>query len=116
MGIGKSKSVWMSAGDMSGSLASTALRMENVSLAAIQAIYTGSPAGTLKLQGSCDPCEVGEVPTHWTDITGASTVVAAADSWIFNLTAPGFRWLRVVWTPSSGTGALTLNVQTKGGF
>lgn len=83
-------------------------------LAAIQLVYTGTPAGTFKLQASCDKGNIngGQARsstsqqagvTNWTDTSTNSGAISAAGSTLFNVADPGYQWLRVVWT-ASGTG------------
>lgn len=78
----------------------------------VQAVYTGTPAGSFKLQGSND---VGNIDaqseanqtvnvTNWTDIADSDVLVAAAGNFMINYQNCGFDWVRVVWT-ASGAGS-----------
>ncbi len=73
---------------------------------AIQAVVTGTPTGTFKLQGSCDPVELGPPPlvppTNWTDVANTSTAVTAAGSILWNLTDQMYNWVQIVYTDTSG--------------
>lgn len=92
-----------SAGAMTGTLTGSPILLKNVYLLSIQLYYTGSPVGTMKLQASCDPGDIA--PTHWTDVT--SVAVPTSDGFIFwNYPNVGWRYARVVYTFSSGSGTL----------
>lgn len=85
----------------------------------IQCVITGTAAGTLKLQGSADPVPDARftpaVPTNWTDIADSSEPVTGAGTVMYNYReCPGFNWVRVVYTSSSGTGTMTIRLNTKG--
>jgi len=95
------------AGDMSSAtLTSAWLPLANVTNVCVQAVYTGSPNGTLKLQASNDA-------SNATDISGKTIAIAAAGNGILELTSAGYAYLRVVYTKSSGTGSLTVTVNGK---
>jgi len=81
-------------------------------------VVTGdvTAAGTVKIQMSNDVCGYGNVaanftPTNWTDIASASVAVAsgvAANPIVINQMC--FRWIRAVYTRTSG-GSTTITVQ-----
>ncbi len=98
----------ISAGDMSlASLTSTTINLDFKLIVAIQAVYTGSPVGTLKLQGS-----IGG--TSWSDISGSSTAITTSGDVLYNITDIGYRYIRAVYTKTSGTGSLTVEINAKG--
>lgn len=67
----------------------------------IHADFSGSTlAGTLKLQSSNDN-------TDWVDVASSSQAVTSAASHMWNVTSAQYRYIRPVWTASSGTGTLT---------
>lgn len=74
--------------------------------------WTGTPTGTFKLQASNDFQNVDD----WEDVTGSSFAVAgAAGQLVFNYDTAPFRWIRVVYTATSGSGTLTkANLNQKG--
>jgi hypothetical protein len=95
---------------------------------AIQAIFSGSPTGTIKLQISCDnvavplqannnnPVENTDPAVNvvnWCDYSGSPQTISGAGIFIWNFFNPGYRWLRVVYTPSGGSGALTVQAVLK---
>lgn len=72
----------------------------------IQAVWTGTPTGTFKLQASCDPCNPYEpnqyVPINWTDIANSSAAVSAAGNFTWNIFWASYNWVRMVYTDGSG--------------
>jgi hypothetical protein len=79
----------------------------------IQAIYTGSPEGTLEVQASGDPTnKASEIDADsWIDI-GSDAVLAAGNS-LFNIRTPFYKWVRLVYTFTSGSGTLVSVVANK---
>jgi hypothetical protein len=112
--------VLLSGVDNSTAKNTAAVDLENMLGYAIQCIFTGSPMGTIKLQGSNDfnsdaNFNVGTfAPTNWTDISGASSDITTAGSVLFNANGAYYRWVRAVWTPGSSSGALTVELNSKG--
>lgn len=111
----------LGATSMGASVNSRGKEMSDVWVASIQAFWTGGSAdGTLKLQTSDDNVPVGTGANqsaqvvNWTDYTGSSTVVAGAGDFTWRLEAIGDKWIRVVYTRTSGTGTLTINFMGKG--
>lgn len=72
--------------------------------------------GELKLQASNDYLDsmddrVTASPT-WVDIDGSEIAVTGDIDQLWNVDSVGYRWARMVWTSTSGTG--TLNAQAHG--
>lgn len=88
----------------------------------IQGVITGTAAGTMKLQGSNDPVPDANfrqtavwTPTNWTDIADSAEPITGAGNIMYDFNhCPGYNWVRVVYTASSGTGTITLRLNTKG--
>lgn len=86
----------------------------------IQAIFTGSPVGTVKLQGSSDVAPDANFSAanfsviNWTDISGSSQSISSAGNVAWDISRTGFSWIRVVYTSSSGAGTITAQIFTKG--
>lgn len=74
-----------------------------VSKLSIQIVFTGSPTGTFKLQGSTD--RGYGTPSNWTDLSNMSSAVTAAGDIMW--TVEGVKWVRMVYTKTSGTGTIT---------
>jgi hypothetical protein len=110
--------------DLSASAASEAFYVGSIALFAVQVVASGggTPAGTFKLQASCDPglpsagtrtLQANGV-TNWTDISGASDAITDDGVSLFNVADPGYTFVRVVWTRTSGTGTGAIRVHVKG--
>lgn len=97
----------INAGDMSGNITSPSQQVTFMINACVQAVYAGSPTGTLKLQISNDN-------VNWTDYSGSSQAISAAGSFAYLLADIGYPWLRVVYTFTSGTGTLNVTINAKG--
>lgn len=88
----------------------------------IQAAITGTITGTMNLQGSDDfgtiqpggPDNGAPGVTNWSDITGSSTSIAGAGSAIWNAEGVFYKWVRVNYVATSGTGTITIRINTKG--
>lgn len=109
--------------DLSSSFESNAIYLGHAKFAAIQLVFTGTPQGSFKLQASNDKGGVqksteagrGDRVQNWTDVSGSMQNITESGNhmWAFELTP--FRWVRVVWTPTGGSGTLIkLQVNTKG--
>lgn len=107
---------------MNTTITSQAVPVVNMYGFAIQAVYTATPSGTLKLQASADPFNYASpvqppVPTNWTDVTDSSEPVSGAGVFIWNVTGVFYNYVRVVYTDSSGgtsTAVLTVTINGKG--
>ena len=107
---------------MSASFNSDPIRVENLVNAAIQAKFEGggAPTGTLKLQASSD---VGTDPgtgmsnvtvSNWTDLTGTSQAISASGDHMWTLQNMGYRWVRIVYTRTSGDDTFSARLNGKG--
>lgn len=115
------QTVLISAGDMSGNLTSNGIDLQQLGMGAIQAVWTGAPTGTLILQVSCDIvlASLGTNPsanvTHWSDYTSTSqALTGSAGDFTWNFYPSGYRWIRLKYTFTSGSGALTATFNGKG--
>lgn len=111
----------LTAGDASGNLTSDPVPLEYQYGISIQAVITGTAAGTLNLQGSNDFGNVppggpdrGQGVTNWTDIAGSSAPVTGAGTVTWNFQGVYYKWIRMVYTASSGTGTMSARANTKG--
>ncbi len=96
------------AGDMSqATLTSSSVDMTEFAIGAIQAVYTGSPVGTFKLQISNDN-------STFSDYTGSSNAITVAGDFMWNLVDAGYSYVRLVYTKTSGTGSVTAKAVAKG--
>lgn len=88
-------------------------------LAAQYVFSANTSAGTIKLQGSCDaykqPLPISsQLPVTWADVPSVTASVTAGAPGILSLNVVPYNWVRIVWTPSAGTGILTVNMVVKG--
>lgn len=111
----------ISACDMSGaSCISSGIDLQQIGTLSLQAVYTGAPVGTLKVQVSADNVQPSQTanPTanvvNWTDYTGSSVAISAAGNTLYNMTFAGYRWARLVYTKTSGTGTINATANGKG--
>lgn len=111
-----SNEVIVNAGDMSADINSNPTQIEWVFGYSIQCVMTDAPVGTLKLQASndFDPGRPNLAPTNWSDIANTSQAVNGAGIAFYNIPDSMYRWVRLVYTFTSGTGTLTARIQTKG--
>lgn len=113
--------VILSAGDASGDLNSSALYLDQMFGFAMAAVITGAPVGSLKLQGSVayGPrsnalTADGTTIPDWNDISGSTQAVTGAGEVTWNFNGTFYKWVRVVYTSTSGTGAITVTANAKG--
>lgn len=85
----------------------------------IQLVWTGTPTGTFKLQGSSDPILKGNPtsqnynPVNWTDIANSPYAVTAAGNYMWNVFDVAYNYVRVVYTDgSSGAATSVITVAT----
>lgn len=94
-------------GDMTGALTFGPEKLAQIYGYGIQANFSGSPAGTLKIQASIDG--VG-----WSDIPGSSFTVTGAGSFLWNVTSSNYLYVQMIWTPTSGSGTLSALAYIRG--
>lgn len=111
---------------MGATFASNGVDTGQIVLLSIQAVWTGSPVGSFKLQISNDDVPVAVEPNkpyaqnpssnvvNWTDYTGSTTAVSGAGDFMWNILESGYRWIRVVYTRTSGTGTCNITCRVKG--
>jgi hypothetical protein len=96
------------AASMASTITGAAVDTGPYSSTSVQAAWTGTPTGTLKIQIADD-----DAASVWTDYTGSSvSLTGTADTcaWFFSTAS---RWVRVVYTFTSGTGTLNVYVSQK---
>ncbi len=97
--------------------ASAAIDASNMLQVSVQAILTGAPTGTVKLQASNDSpigmkglSSATWAPTNWTDIPNAVVTTNSAASFLIAKTDICYQFIRVVYT-GSGTGTVTAQIK-----
>lgn len=110
----------ITAGSMTGTavINGIAVNAAHIETASFQANYSAgsSPIGTLQVQGSNDiVVNTGDAPTHWANI-GSTVAVSGGNSG--SVMAPvlniNYDWIRIVYTNTSGTGTLNVNMSARG--
>lgn len=95
-------------GNMAASITSKTAYLDESAGFCAQAVFTGSPVGTIKLQGSNDPVNLG-----YTDITDSITSISAAGSYMINVEIPYYAYVQIVYSRASGTGAMVASINSK---
>ena len=110
---------WQKIGtNLAGSFNSNALMVQTYSLLSISLQWSGTFNGSFKIQVSNDSAST---PTYWHDISGSTINVASGaylgqTGFTYSITDVSYRWIRVVYTFTSGTGTLTnCDLVMKGG-
>lgn len=87
---------------------------------AAQCVTTGNAAGTLKIQASNDAGIIPEAGEHaatgidnWDDVDGASIAVAGAGPYTFIIDRQRYRWARIAYVATSGTGTMAVRVSAE---
>jgi len=95
--------------------------LEHIICWSLQLIFTGSPSGTFVIQVSNDPLSYEDVKNgaktigNWSDYTGSTSIITAAGDLFFNIKDAGYKWARVKYVFTAGTGSLTVaTFQVKG--
>ena len=96
----------LNAADMTSNQSATQ-QLDQIFGYSVQAVYTGSPTGTLKLQASNDN-------TSYVDIADSSNSITGAGETMWNVTSANYAYVKVVYTASSGSGSLTVKFFGRG--
>lgn len=100
--------------DMSANFESEPILLDQIYGFSFQSVFTGSPNGTFKLQASNDDVKLGFDVYNWTDIADSSQAITAAGDITWNFDGCFFKWVKVVYTFSSGTGSCDITYASKG--
>lgn len=111
----------------SGTVNSIGLEVNQLYDLSIQANWTGAPVGTFTIQVSNDNVPlaastgnpVGPDPAanvvNWSTYTGSAvTTTAMAGNWMWITQLAPYKWVRLSYTATSGTGTVTANFFAKG--
>jgi hypothetical protein len=99
-----------SAGNAGGTITSSAVSVEHLLNGCIQAVFSGggSPVGSLAV-------EAGNDGTTFLALGGSATVAISADGTnLIHLSNMGYKWIRLKYTRTSGTGTLVASLHAKG--
>ncbi len=78
----------------------------------VSLVFEGAPEGMFKLQCSNDKGNEKNPPPYsanienWTTIDGSSQLIDEAGDHTWSVAEVSWRWTRVQWIPSSGTGSI----------
>lgn len=94
--------------DAGASQVSTELELGDLTALAIQVDFTGNPDGTLSME--CSVTNVAYAP-----ITSSSTAITAGspNPVVYDIPAGGYRFVRVRWVRTGGSGTITANFDLK---
>lgn len=96
-------------GDMSTSFNTVAVDLAVYESFCVQAVWTGAPVGALKIQISNviaeDSTDIDE--SDWSDYSGTQQSISMDGNFIWEVTQQDYRWVRLVYIRTSGTGTLT---------
>ena len=73
----------------------------------VQAVWTGSPVGTMTLEASND----GVI---WSTVDGSTEAISGAGDGIYHVTDVFYAYVRLKYTRTSGTGTLNVSINLKG--
>jgi hypothetical protein len=111
-------------GDLSASFNTDPFSVGLRTSGAVQLVISGSAAlnGTVKLQASNDP---GNNPmtgmqnvtgvSNWVDVTLPQAITVDGASMI-DIASMGYRWLRLVYTRTAGSGTIAITLNAKGPY
>lgn len=106
----------LSGTDMSIGITSDPIWLGHIANYSIQIVFTGTPVGSFKLQMSNDDGRITQ-PTiqtqdfgviNYTDIADSNQAISAAGNHAYTVENAGYRWVRLVYTPTSGSGTITV--------
>lgn len=94
---------------MASTITTSSQSLNQIFSYSIQAVYTGAPDGTIKLQASNDN-------SNWVDVTSSSVALTSSGNGIWNVSGSNYQYVRVKYTDGGvgGTGALTVLVFIRG--
>lgn len=107
--------------DLSASVSSSAILVEHVGMLSLSLAWSGAINGDLEIQCSNDVTSKADDVSNWDTIDASVAVIAAGlldgeTHVTYNISNTAFRWFRVVYTRTSGSGTLTLATMYTKGF
>ena len=87
--------------------------LRSIPAAALQLAWTGSPVGTLQLQGTTgqptnsSTAQTNSWPGPWSPV-GTAVGTSGINNYTWDITSTGLSAVQVVYTRTSGTGTITL--------
>lgn len=101
----------VSAVDASVTVYSAALDAQQLYALSAQAKFSSATlAGAFKIQASNDPLAA----TNWSDVSASSQTVASGALTLIPMQQLSYRWVRLAWVPSAGSGNITVTINAQG--
>lgn len=97
---------------MAGNLTSVAFKFTNLERLSIHSVISGAPDGNLKIQFSNDAVDYDADVVNWIDYADSSAPILGVTQVMHNLRDISFRWVRLVYSRTSGTGFISSTFQT----
>lgn len=109
----QNESLTLDGTDMQSDIVSDPIWLAHIVNFSIQIVFTGTPNGSFKIQGSNDAGSAtnnvsNADVTNWSDVGSTTVNVTAAGSHIYNIENSGYKWARLVWTDSSSGSPSTI--------
>jgi hypothetical protein len=93
---------------------SNPFNLEMITSYSIQAMWSGTPTGSLLIQASNDPTTVG-TPTNWTTLEPSIiSTGGTSDNHLWKQCLAPFKWIRFGYVFTTGSGTLNANLNCKG--
>lgn len=102
----------ISAGSMGSSLNSSPMHLGEFNGYSCSAVVSSgsSPVGTLKLQVAND---FSATVSNWVDVAGSGIAITGDGANLWSVADAYYKWVRVVYTRTSGSGTLDVNCNIK---
>lgn len=100
--------------DMSADFVSAPILIDQIFGYSFQAFFDDAPDGSFKLQASNDDVPLPAMVENWSDVASSTITVSASGDAMWNVTNAFYKWVRIVWTFSSGTGLAQITYASKG--
>ena len=102
------------AASMSAGFESQPLLIEQCYGFGFQCVFTGSPNGAMKLQASNDDVQLENQVVNWSDIANSSSPITSPGDLLYNVNGAIYKWVKIVYVFSSGTGSCNVTFLSKG--
>jgi len=113
----------VAAASMGADVYTNGIWLRNMNLYSIQAVWTGSPVGSIQLEISDDPVPLVSSPltanpaanvVNWSLFSGTNIVVTGAGSYFWRVGSVSELWVRCHYIYTSGSGSLLVQAMIKG--
>ena len=105
----------ITSGNMASNVTSSGIDILKMEQCSIQAVWSGSsPTGAFKIQASNDIVSSAASVSTWSDLSDSSYSITADGDFMWALSPASYRFIRLVYTRTSGTGTLNAKALCKG--